>query len=684
MEICRFEDCSVQYDGNLLVLKNSRIAREYALKDGRIIPGAVRDLHTGRLWENGQSPVMLADFGLDMRGSRIEFAHRVADNHHISRPYLSFSLSRGKNGVTITVFWSLYPGHPFMTAQTMAQSKTPLTVTFSRDGQPLYFPPGDETALRTAGEAVPRFSLTDAVDVIGLPQGHLKLRSVRLFDKTDNHDTLTMEEERELYRNQELFCGGNLFLLEDALQGDALLLVKEAPTPLSQLGYHGFDLHIPRRGYAELTGSGLSGAAVDAGGVWAYGSTVGVGKKEEILSLYKRFYRESCMANRKETFIMSNTWGDRNQDAAVCEDFMRKEVDAAAELGVEIVQIDDGWQSGVTTNSRRAKGGVFEGYYAFDPNFWNVNIKQFPHGIRFLSRYAKEKGIALGLWFSPDSSREFANWEKDVEVVLRLYREEEAVFFKLDGVKLTSKTAESNYRRFLNAVMEQSEGKIAFNQDITAADRPGYLYLKQYGTLFVENRYTDWGNYYPHNTLKNLWSLNRYFPAGRFQMELLNNRRNADKYDGDKLAPGRYSADYLFASVMLANPLLWMEMSYLVPEDRKSLQKIIACYKRLRKDFFAADILSIGSMPDGLSFTGFQVICGEKDGYFLFFREMSEKDHARYSVALKPFSGFSAELLYASLPSGGFSMTEKADEWGELTVKMESPGSFALVRYTLP
>ena len=41
----------------------------------------------------------------------------------------------------------------------------------------------------------------------------------------------------------------------------------------------------------------------------------------------------------------------------------------------------------------------------------------------------------------------------------------------------------------------------------------GYLAAREYGTLFVENRYTDFGNYYPHRTLRNLWMLARYVPC---------------------------------------------------------------------------------------------------------------------------------------------------------------------------
>ena len=115
----------------------------------------------------------------------------------------------------------------------------------------------------------------------------------------------------------------------------------------------------------------------------------------------------------EKSFSMSNTWGDRNQDLAVCDAFVRKEIDTAAEIGVDIVQIDDGWQKGITINSARQKGGVWEGYYATDPDFWKPDPEKFPQGLKPVSAYAASKGVKLGLWFSPDSSRDFRNWKRD-------------------------------------------------------------------------------------------------------------------------------------------------------------------------------------------------------------------------------------------------------------------------------
>ena len=61
--------------------------------------------------------------------------------------------------------------------------------------------------------------------------------------------------------------------------------------------------------------------------------------------------------------------------------------------------------------------------------------------------------------------------------------------------------------------MDATGGQAVFNLDVTAGRRWGYHYGNEYGNIFLENRYTDWGNYHPHWTLRNLWMLSRYRAA---------------------------------------------------------------------------------------------------------------------------------------------------------------------------
>ena len=108
-------------------------------------------------------------------------------------------------------------------------------------------------------------------------------------------------------------------------------------------------------GFAALSGSGVDPAEITSEPLPLYGSTVGVGKTDELTRLWKRHYSKVFRGTGR-LFAMSNTWGDRSCDTALCEDFMKNELECAEKLGVDIMQLDDGWQKGISANSAKKKG----------------------------------------------------------------------------------------------------------------------------------------------------------------------------------------------------------------------------------------------------------------------------------------------------------------------------------------
>ena len=288
--------------------------------------------------------------------------------------------------------------------------------------------------------------------------------------------------------------------------------------------------------------------------------------------------------------------------------------------GVDVIQIDDGWQTGRTKNSARG-AGVWTGYWAENPNFWQPDPVRFPGGLLPLAKEAAAKGMKFGLWFGPDSSNDFANWERDANRILELHRLDGIDYFKIDGVKALSKQAEQNLRRLFDRVQLETGGKVVFDLDVTAEIRPGYFGMSDVGPLFVENRYTDSHGYFPHQTLRNLWQLAAYVDPRRVRMEVLNNERNEAGYAGDPLAPSSYTPDYLFASVMFANPLGWFETSNLSPAYTTAMGKLVRIWKEQRNELFADTILPVGEAPDGTNWSGFAAFNAARNaGYLLYFR----------------------------------------------------------------
>ena len=675
-----WKDCYVVCDDRQLTIGNAAIERKYLRFGAQFVPAAIVNKKTGHTWQSPHGEYIVpANSFLPAAEAAVDLAVSIDDHDGLSHSFLKASIAISHMGRSIVWDLMVYPSldgqvYPFIMSDVRLFADSP--VTLSRTGQEVSLPASDGVRF------IP--SDADCIDCVSLPDAHYKFEAVRLYDRTDNHDTLVKTDSQLLYKNEPYQAEGNLFFLDDYVRGEALMLVKEAPTHMASLARTSGDLHIDGKRAVQIIGSGLNGAVIDAEGIYSYSSTVGVGARQELDGLYQDFYRQQYKGEAcRHTFTMSNTWGDQSQDSAISHDFMMREIEIAASIGLDIVQIDDGWQKGITANSKLVKGGVWEGYYANDPNFWDINESKFPQGLAPIVEYAASKGITMGLWFSPDSSRDFANWQRDVDTLRQLYERYNIRYFKLDGVKLRNKTCERNYLRFLQELHAISHGQISFNQDITAEIRLGYVYQKQYGTLFAENRYSGSVSYYPHNTLKNLWHLSEFFPVSRFQFELLNNRRNAEKYSGDPLAPSQYTIDYEFAAVMLANPLFWMEMRNLAPEDVETLRGIVSLYKQYREDFFQARIRPIGQMPDGVSFTGFQIQCGPGRGYLLCFREYTSRE--RYTYSLRDLDGrrIQARVLYSSAAESGQNAVTGTDDNGapNLTLTLTQPRSYILIQY---
>lgn len=182
-------------------------------------------------------------------------------------------------------------------------------------------------------------------------------------------------------------------------------------------------------------------------------------------------------------------------------------MERAHRLGINVFQLDDGWQKGKSPNSKSGKGS-FKDIWK-DSLYWTPDPVKFPNGLTRVVEKAHKLNMRLGLWFNPSIQNNFADWKMDAAAVLALWRRYGITIFKIDGVQITTKIAEEHLRCFFDSVTAQSEGKIIFNLDVTAGRRGGYNMFNEYGNIFLENRYTDWGNYYPYQTLRNLWQLIR-------------------------------------------------------------------------------------------------------------------------------------------------------------------------------
>jgi alpha-galactosidase len=233
--------------------------------------------------------------------------------------------------------------------------------------------------------------------------------------------------------------------------------------------------------------------------------------------------------------------------------------------------------------------------------------------------------MKFGLWFGPSAEESMKFWEADADLLIDAYRNDGIKYVKVDAIRTDTRLAEQNLEKMYQKVLDASDGELVFDPDATAGIRPTYFGSPQAGPIFVENRYTDWGNYWPHRTLRNLWSLAAYIDPLRMRMEFLNNTRNTEKYGDDPLAPARYTPDTLFATVMFSSPLAWFEVSSLPESYFEQAAPLIHTWKKEREAIFSGAIIPIGERPDGRVWTGFASVAkNRQSAIILVFRELND------------------------------------------------------------
>jgi len=663
-------ECRAFLEGDTLILENNRIARRYAWNNGHVIGRSVTDKATDRTWTLMGNAPDCSFPGETAAGTNGNL--RVTEQPATAfRPaHLQADVTTRLGGLEIRCRFRIYPDCPAIACDFYLRGRP--SAAWGTVG-------ASETGLANVESIAALYGGTAqavVLDRLCLPQKHLRLEGVQFFDVTDRRNTLVTSRTVLPYRF-EARLPGNLLLIRDALADRGLFILKEAPCSDAQLAWPGCDF-VAKIGEIQAVGVGLEPADLDPD-EWTrgYGCVVGVadGGEYGLLSAL-RSYQERIRVHQpgRDEMILLNTWGDRGQDTRIREAFALAELDAAARLGVTHFQLDDGWQSGHSSNSATA-GGSLENIWARG-DYWAPHPERFPNGLAPVVERSKALGIELCLWFNPSKDDSNAHWQADADALIGLYREYGIRTFKIDGVLIPDKRADLNLRAMFERVMAATGGQAVFNLDVTAGQRWGYHYGNEYGNIFLENRYTDWGNYHPHWTLRNLWMLSRTVPPQNLQIEFLNKWRNAGRYDAyDPLAPERVPFDYCFAITMMAQPLAWFEATGL-PEEAFAAAPLIRTYREHQAHIHAGQIFPIGAEPSGTGWTGFQSSRPD-GGYLLVFREHNDRPEAR--LRLWDVAG---RTIHCTLIAGqGHDFSAAVDANGEATFALDRPFSFALYAY---
>jgi hypothetical protein len=663
------EDARIVFDGAEVVISNSRIARRMAWNDGALATVWLGFGDGGEGWVMTPQAPDLAPLGTLEVPADASLSLRQVEASAIRPAHLELTLETGGKDIAVRRTCRVFPRVPAI----------PCTIAYR--GAPRARGGGAANARDVIESAdLASSPVGDVIDRLALPPGHWAFTATAFRAATDYHDWLVVDQPGELYR-QPLALTANVLTLADRFGPGQVFVIKEAPLGADQIVFPGHDL-VLQAGDVRIEGSGIDPATLSPDR-WQEGHTVTIGVSphgEAALLLARRDY----MATRRtydpsrDGMILMNTWGDRNRDAAMSESFALAQLEAAKGMGLTHLQLDDGWQAGLSKNSAAKDGKLWEEWSTAS---WQPHPDRFPRGLGPVVARANELGMEIGLWFNPTRRDDYALWERDADILIGLYRQYGIRIFKIDGIEQPTRAAAANLEKMFAKVHGATDGKAVFNLDATAGRRPGYLDpVNAYGNLFVENRYTDWGNYYPYRTLRNLWMLAAHVPPQFLQIEFLNTARNPDRYPpGDPLAPARAGQDYAFAVTMMAQPLAWLEATGM-PKGAFADPELIRTYRAHAARIHAGHILPIGEQPDGSAWTGFQSVApGQRTGYLLVLREANARAEVSVRTLLPPGSRVRLTPVTGSGKPADLSVSAA----GHVTLALPVPHSFALYSYTL-
>ena len=613
MRTAELHDAFVQLDSARLTLSNDCLLREISLGERLFATTRLVNRATGRelAAPTDRLPSFLSFAGhaaaAECEVSLAQASLEVVERPVAEQPHVRATIVLKLWGITLRRTYVVYPGCPATACWTEVSGRITQredAQTHDRRGRRLL---PDSTAAPPARR--------DVHDWLQVLDPHLRVRNIRFTDCTDLNDSYVQEEQRDAFDTHvPWLLEGNLLIAESLIDGEGFYMLKESPVLADQPDHPDADFLCDfSKGLVAQTGWGMTPSdLVDMPVVPSWRTAVGVFGPGQGASqaAVKSYLRNRCReVSGRDWLVTANQWGDRGEGKQLNDAFVRAEINRCADLGIEAYMLDAGWQVGDI--SKVSPDGLESPFYGREP-FWAVDRAKFPDGLGTLADYAKQRGVQLLFWHNPDPTGQNANHERDARLLLSLWRDYGARVLKIDGVWNITRMAEMRNRAMLERVIEESGGEVSFQIDITQGVRWGFVGGIPLGVLFVENRYTHWKNYFPYKVHRNLWELSRYLRPQRLQFEFLNNAAERAAFyrpafpEDDPFRPDRYTLDYIFATVMFANPLAFMEPSALTDEQCRQLHPALAVYRSIRDEVFRGEVYPLGEKPSGRSLTAFQ------------------------------------------------------------------------------
>lgn len=388
---------------------------------------------------------------------------------------------------------------------------------------------------------------------------------------------------------------------------------------------------------------------------WATWSIVYSGGQDGLQKALKQFDAARYpVVPARDMLLLSNTWGPAGPGGMKFaeEKHVLKEIAEGGKLGLDVVQIDDGWQ----------QGGGSSGAKNFKPKYAN--------GWADITAAAKLAGVRLGLWVAIRNA--------DPKDLRQNLDDLGFVTWKADFDHLASRSDYENRTGTYRDVMRHAPGMTQFSLcPEYEAPRYGWYFAREYGSIFFQNVQDAVPQHLamvPFQVLRQHWWMARYFPANKLQVMLQNPKRLKPAISD----AAQHSHAYTFAMGIPFVPCLFQATSFLDPAGKAELTEMIRLYKTCREDVFTSTTYPIGDEPCNAAWTGFQMVSSTRPGgHLLLFRELHNAEATR-AVPLKFLAG---QTLSVTDVITGAQTTVAVGQDGLAEFHIPKPADFRLLRY---
>jgi len=441
--------------------------------------------------------------------------------------------------------------------------------------------------------------------------------------------------------------------------GHGVCIIKESPKTVNQPGQNTGSFYSGSNGL-WVTGLGLLPDEITTDRFrecWATWTILYSGGNDEMQLAVKRFDRARYLASaERDLFILGNTWGPGNPlgNQFTEESFVLKEIPALADLGVDLFQIDDGWQ-------KSQAGSSASDFLPKYTNGWN-DIKAS----------CDKYGVKMGLWVSIRNAK--------VSDLITNFDQLGFISWKVDfdhlGNRKDFEERTTSYREIMKHAWLKTQFTLCPEYNNL---RYGWYFAKEYGSIYFQNIQEGLPEHLtmvPYHVLRQHWLMSKYFNSNKLQVMLQNPKRtNRDRSDAYL-----HSHSYCFAMGLPFIPVFFQSAQFLDPVGQKELKKLILIYKKYREDMFNCYTFPIGEMPSNDRWSGFQMVDEKMNtGFILLFRELHNNELQK-EINLKFLSN--KTILMTNLETGKVTQ-QKVKPDGATTFSLDVPASYLYLEYSV-